>query len=57
MADLLVADCLADIANGQVGFFYVRQCFGGVNSGWCPSPIDLPGILWSQYYDGQAQSN
>lgn len=55
MVDSLVADCLADIASGQAGFFYVRECFDGINSGWNPVPIVLPGIVWSIF--AQAQSN
>jgi hypothetical protein len=54
MLELLVAECLADIASGQVGFFYVRECFDGINSGWNPVPIDLPGIVWSGLAVGQA---
>lgn len=46
--ETLVAECLADIASGQTGFFYVRECFDGINAGWNPVPIVLPGIVWSQ---------
>lgn len=49
MFESLVNECLADIASGQAGFFYVRECFDGINSGWNPVPIALPGILWQQY--------
>ena len=45
----LVAECVLAIDNGQTGWFYVRECFGGINAGWNPVPIpDLPGVIWSR---------
>jgi hypothetical protein len=45
----LIFDCVRDIEAGERGWFYIRECFGGVSAGWNPEPLpDLPGVIWSR---------
>jgi len=45
----LVFDCVRNIEDGESGWFYVRECFEGINSGWNPEPLpDLAGVIWSR---------
>lgn len=49
----LIRECEREIEGGGTGWYYVRECFGGVSSGWDVRPVaGLPGVVWSQLATG-----
>jgi len=45
-AQILIAECMAELANGCTGWFYVREFQGMIVCGWDTKPVELSGIIW-----------